>query len=143
MNEMHYTSKLALPWLVCTVCVCNVYFLYLCLCIYLCVCAYVRAYVCLCVRVCVCLYLLFVLFRTVRVIRLICKDTIEDGMLRIGQKKLKLEQDMTAAEQGNLTSCPTALWVEHPRQQGLQGNLSSVDDYLGCTLRTWLSGEPS
>ncbi|XP_063066399.1 SWI/SNF-related matrix-associated actin-dependent regulator of chromatin subfamily A containing DEAD/H box 1b isoform X2 [Engraulis encrasicolus] len=39
--------------------------------------------------------------RTVRVIRLICKDTIEDGMLRIGQKKLKLEQDMTAAEQGD------------------------------------------
>ncbi|XP_076140327.1 SWI/SNF-related matrix-associated actin-dependent regulator of chromatin subfamily A containing DEAD/H box 1b isoform X2 [Alosa pseudoharengus] len=36
--------------------------------------------------------------RTVKVIRLICKDSIEDGMLRIGQKKLKLEQDMTACE---------------------------------------------
>ncbi|XP_062410702.1 SWI/SNF-related matrix-associated actin-dependent regulator of chromatin subfamily A containing DEAD/H box 1b isoform X2 [Sardina pilchardus] len=38
--------------------------------------------------------------RTVKVIRLISKDSIEDGMLRIGQKKLKLEQDMTACEQG-------------------------------------------
>merc|ERR1740128_238707 len=36
--------------------------------------------------------------RTVKVIRLISKDSIEDGMLRIGQKKLKLEQDMTASE---------------------------------------------
>uniref|UniRef100_A0A8C8IB79 DNA helicase n=1 Tax=Oncorhynchus tshawytscha TaxID=74940 RepID=A0A8C8IB79_ONCTS len=33
--------------------------------------------------------------RTVKVIKLISKDSIEDGMLRIGQKKLKLEQDMT------------------------------------------------
>ncbi|XP_031433352.1 SWI/SNF-related matrix-associated actin-dependent regulator of chromatin subfamily A containing DEAD/H box 1b isoform X2 [Clupea harengus] len=39
--------------------------------------------------------------RTVKVIRLISKDSIEDGMLRIGQKKLKLEQDMTACEQGD------------------------------------------
>uniref|UniRef100_A0A673WWD0 DNA helicase n=1 Tax=Salmo trutta TaxID=8032 RepID=A0A673WWD0_SALTR len=36
--------------------------------------------------------------RTVKVIKLISKDSIEDGMLRIGQKKLKLEQDMTASE---------------------------------------------
>uniref|UniRef100_A0AAR2LPD8 SWI/SNF-related, matrix-associated actin-dependent regulator of chromatin, subfamily a, containing DEAD/H box 1 n=1 Tax=Pygocentrus nattereri TaxID=42514 RepID=A0AAR2LPD8_PYGNA len=40
--------------------------------------------------------------RTVKVIRLISKDTIEDAMLRIGQRKLKLEQDMTAAEEGEL-----------------------------------------
>lgn len=33
-----------------------------------------------------------------KVIKLISKDSIEDGMLRIGQKKLKLEQDMTASE---------------------------------------------
>uniref|UniRef100_A0A8C7LE73 SNF2 related chromatin remodeling ATPase with DExD box 1b n=1 Tax=Oncorhynchus kisutch TaxID=8019 RepID=A0A8C7LE73_ONCKI len=36
--------------------------------------------------------------RTVKVIKLISKDSIEDGMLRIGQKKLKLEQDMTASQ---------------------------------------------
>ncbi|XP_019908993.2 SWI/SNF-related matrix-associated actin-dependent regulator of chromatin subfamily A containing DEAD/H box 1b isoform X2 [Esox lucius] len=36
--------------------------------------------------------------RTVKVIKLISRDSIEDSMLRIGQKKLKLEQDMTASE---------------------------------------------
>ncbi|XP_038869080.1 SWI/SNF-related matrix-associated actin-dependent regulator of chromatin subfamily A containing DEAD/H box 1A [Salvelinus namaycush] len=39
--------------------------------------------------------------RTVQVIKLIHKDTIEGGMLQLGQKKLKLEQDMTAAEEGD------------------------------------------
>ncbi|KAK9968113.1 hypothetical protein ABG768_002455 [Culter alburnus] len=34
--------------------------------------------------------------RTVKVIKLISKDSIEDAMLRIGERKLKLEQDMTA-----------------------------------------------
>ncbi|AWP07256.1 putative SWI/SNF-related matrix-associated actin-dependent regulator of chromatin subfamily A containing DEAD/H box 1A-like [Scophthalmus maximus] len=38
--------------------------------------------------------------RTVKVIRLISKDSIEDSILQLGQKKLKLEQDMTAADQG-------------------------------------------
>uniref|UniRef100_A0A8C8CPA5 DNA helicase n=1 Tax=Oncorhynchus tshawytscha TaxID=74940 RepID=A0A8C8CPA5_ONCTS len=38
--------------------------------------------------------------RTVQVIKLIQKDTIEGCMLQLGQKKLKLEQDMTAAEEG-------------------------------------------
>lgn len=45
----------------------------------------------LCVYVCV---------RTVQVIKLISKDSIEDCILQLGQKKLKLEQDMTTAEQG-------------------------------------------
>ncbi|KAL7846884.1 hypothetical protein SRHO_G00218640 [Serrasalmus rhombeus] len=44
--------------------------------------------------------------RTVKVIRLISKDTIEDAMLRIGQRKLKLEQDMTAAEEGDVDTIP-------------------------------------
>ncbi|KAJ8285279.1 hypothetical protein GJAV_G00024990 [Gymnothorax javanicus] len=44
--------------------------------------------------------------RTVKVIKLISKDSIEDCMLRLGQKKLKLEQDMTAAEEGNEGSMP-------------------------------------
>uniref|UniRef100_A0A4W5QC52 DNA helicase n=1 Tax=Hucho hucho TaxID=62062 RepID=A0A4W5QC52_9TELE len=39
--------------------------------------------------------------RTVQVIKLIHKDTIEGCMLQLGQKKLKLEQDMTAAEEGD------------------------------------------
>lgn len=39
--------------------------------------------------------------RTVQVIKLISKDSIEDCILQLGQKKLKLEQDMTTAEQGN------------------------------------------
>uniref|UniRef100_A0A8C7VK11 SNF2 related chromatin remodeling ATPase with DExD box 1a n=1 Tax=Oncorhynchus mykiss TaxID=8022 RepID=A0A8C7VK11_ONCMY len=38
--------------------------------------------------------------RTVQVIKLIQKDTIEGCMLQLGQKKLKLEQAMTAAEEG-------------------------------------------
>ncbi|XP_034026378.1 SWI/SNF-related matrix-associated actin-dependent regulator of chromatin subfamily A containing DEAD/H box 1A isoform X2 [Thalassophryne amazonica] len=38
--------------------------------------------------------------RTVRVIKLISKDSIEDCMLQLSQKKLKLEQDMTAADEG-------------------------------------------
>lgn len=37
--------------------------------------------------------------RTVQVIKLISKDSIEDAILQLSQKKLKLEQDMTAAEQ--------------------------------------------
>ncbi|XP_035378006.1 SWI/SNF-related matrix-associated actin-dependent regulator of chromatin subfamily A containing DEAD/H box 1A isoform X2 [Electrophorus electricus] len=36
--------------------------------------------------------------RTVQVIKLISKDSIEACMLRVGQEKLKLEQDMTADE---------------------------------------------
>ncbi|XP_035628050.1 SWI/SNF-related matrix-associated actin-dependent regulator of chromatin subfamily A containing DEAD/H box 1b isoform X2 [Oncorhynchus keta] len=44
--------------------------------------------------------------RTVKVIKLISKDSIEDGMLRIGQKKLKLEQDMTASQDGDEDSIP-------------------------------------
>lgn len=33
-------------------------------------------------------------------IKLISKDSIEDCILQLGHKKLKLEQDMTAAEEG-------------------------------------------
>ncbi|XP_059193202.1 SWI/SNF-related matrix-associated actin-dependent regulator of chromatin subfamily A containing DEAD/H box 1A [Centropristis striata] len=41
--------------------------------------------------------------KTVQVIKLISKDSIEDCMLQLSQKKLKLEQDMTAAEGGEGT----------------------------------------
>ncbi|XP_040011692.1 SWI/SNF-related matrix-associated actin-dependent regulator of chromatin subfamily A containing DEAD/H box 1A [Xiphias gladius] len=44
--------------------------------------------------------------RTVQVIKLISKDSIEDCILQVGQKKLKLEQDMTAAEQGGEGTIP-------------------------------------
>ncbi|XP_007257862.2 SWI/SNF-related matrix-associated actin-dependent regulator of chromatin subfamily A containing DEAD/H box 1b isoform X2 [Astyanax mexicanus] len=44
--------------------------------------------------------------RTVKVIKLISKDSIEDAMLRIGQRKLKLEQDMTATEEGDEDNIP-------------------------------------
>ncbi|KAL0182283.1 hypothetical protein M9458_021658, partial [Cirrhinus mrigala] len=37
--------------------------------------------------------------RTVKVIKLISKDSIEDAMLRIGERKLKLEQDMTSTQE--------------------------------------------
>lgn len=36
-------------------------------------------------------------------IKLISKDSIEDAMLRIGERKLKLEQDMTAVQEGEKT----------------------------------------
>ncbi|KAL4660861.1 SWI/SNF-related matrix-associated actin-dependent regulator of chromatin subfamily A containing DEAD/H box 1 [Arapaima gigas] len=39
--------------------------------------------------------------RTVKVIKLVTRDSIEDCMLLLSQKKLKLEQDMTTAEQGD------------------------------------------
>lgn len=41
-----------------------------------------------------------VLFREVKVIKLISKGTIEESMLKMNQQKLKLEQDMTAADLG-------------------------------------------
>ncbi|XP_077417635.1 SWI/SNF-related matrix-associated actin-dependent regulator of chromatin subfamily A containing DEAD/H box 1A isoform X1 [Vanacampus margaritifer] len=44
--------------------------------------------------------------RTVQVIKLISKDSIEDGILQLGQKKLKLEQDMTTAEQSDEGAIP-------------------------------------
>uniref|UniRef100_A0A672MK25 SWI/SNF-related matrix-associated actin-dependent regulator of chromatin subfamily A containing DEAD/H box 1 n=1 Tax=Sinocyclocheilus grahami TaxID=75366 RepID=A0A672MK25_SINGR len=44
--------------------------------------------------------------RTVKVMKLISKDTIEDAMLRIGERKLKLEQDMTATQEGEEDSLP-------------------------------------
>ncbi|XP_077377602.1 SWI/SNF-related matrix-associated actin-dependent regulator of chromatin subfamily A containing DEAD/H box 1A [Festucalex cinctus] len=44
--------------------------------------------------------------RTVQVIKLISKDSIEEGILQLGQKKLKLEQDMTAAEQSDEGAIP-------------------------------------
>ncbi|XP_039607057.1 SWI/SNF-related matrix-associated actin-dependent regulator of chromatin subfamily A containing DEAD/H box 1A isoform X2 [Polypterus senegalus] len=44
--------------------------------------------------------------KTVQVMKLISKGTIEDCMLKISQKKLKLEQDMTAAEEGEEGSIP-------------------------------------
>nr|XP_046204047.1 SWI/SNF-related matrix-associated actin-dependent regulator of chromatin subfamily A containing DEAD/H box 1A-like isoform X2 [Oncorhynchus gorbuscha] len=47
--------------------------------------------------------------RTVQVIKLIQKDTIEGCMLQLGQKKLKLEQDMTAAEEGDEGTIPKDL----------------------------------
>lgn len=45
-------------------------------------------------------FFFFVVFREVQVIKLISKGTIEETMLKISQQKLKLEQDMTAAESG-------------------------------------------
>ncbi|XP_053180990.1 SWI/SNF-related matrix-associated actin-dependent regulator of chromatin subfamily A containing DEAD/H box 1A [Scomber japonicus] len=44
--------------------------------------------------------------RTVQVIKLISKDSIEECILQLGQKKLKLEQDMTTAEQGREGNIP-------------------------------------
>lgn len=42
--------------------------------------------------------LLMHIYRSVQVIKLISKDSIEACMLRVGQEKLKLEQDMTTDE---------------------------------------------
>uniref|UniRef100_A0A8C1QC18 DNA helicase n=1 Tax=Cyprinus carpio TaxID=7962 RepID=A0A8C1QC18_CYPCA len=44
--------------------------------------------------------------RTVKVIKLISKDSIEDAMLRIGERKLKLEQDMTATQEDEEDTLP-------------------------------------
>lgn len=52
--------------------------------------------------------------RTVQVIKLISKDSIEDCILQLGQKKLKLEQDMTAAEQGKeMCVCVCILYIQY------------------------------
>ncbi|XP_061849534.1 SWI/SNF-related matrix-associated actin-dependent regulator of chromatin subfamily A containing DEAD/H box 1 [Colius striatus] len=45
--------------------------------------------------------------REVKVIKLISKGTIEESMLKISQQKLKLEQDMTAADAGEEGTIPT------------------------------------
>ncbi|XP_063278213.1 SWI/SNF-related matrix-associated actin-dependent regulator of chromatin subfamily A containing DEAD/H box 1 isoform X2 [Prinia subflava] len=45
--------------------------------------------------------------REVQVIKLISKGTVEETMLKISQQKLKLEQDMTAAESGEEGTIPT------------------------------------
>ncbi|KAM6362485.1 SWI/SNF-related matrix-associated actin-dependent regulator of chromatin subfamily A containing DEAD/H box 1 [Alca torda] len=44
--------------------------------------------------------------REVKVIKLISKGTIEESMLKISQQKLKLEQDMTAADSGEEGNIP-------------------------------------
>ncbi|XP_015251112.1 PREDICTED: SWI/SNF-related matrix-associated actin-dependent regulator of chromatin subfamily A containing DEAD/H box 1 [Cyprinodon variegatus] len=44
--------------------------------------------------------------RTVQVIKLISKDSIEDCILQLGHKKLKLEQDMTTADQDGEGTVP-------------------------------------
>uniref|UniRef100_A0A8B9S7D0 DNA helicase n=2 Tax=Apteryx TaxID=8821 RepID=A0A8B9S7D0_APTOW len=44
--------------------------------------------------------------REVQVIKLISKGTIEESMLKISQQKLKLEQDMTAADSGEEGTIP-------------------------------------
>ncbi|XP_027491674.1 SWI/SNF-related matrix-associated actin-dependent regulator of chromatin subfamily A containing DEAD/H box 1 [Corapipo altera] len=44
--------------------------------------------------------------REVKVIKLISKGTIEESMLKISQQKLKLEQDMTAADAGEEGTIP-------------------------------------
>lgn len=43
-------------------------------------------------------YILFTNFRPVRVIRLLSKDTIEEGMYKIVQEKHNLEQKITNNE---------------------------------------------
>lgn len=42
-----------------------------------------------------------------QVIKLISKGSIDECILQLGQKKLKLEHDMTAAEQGRQTHTHT------------------------------------
>nr|XP_057927464.1 SWI/SNF-related matrix-associated actin-dependent regulator of chromatin subfamily A containing DEAD/H box 1A [Doryrhamphus excisus] len=44
--------------------------------------------------------------RTVQVIKMISNGSIEDDILQLGQRKLKLEQDMTAAEQSGEGTIP-------------------------------------
>lgn len=41
-------------------------------------------------------------------IKLISKGSIDECILQLGQKKLKLEHDMTAAEQGKQRKCKYA-----------------------------------
>ncbi|MGH0164965.1 UNVERIFIED_CONTAM: hypothetical protein FKN15_076660 [Acipenser sinensis] len=47
--------------------------------------------------------------KSVKVVKLISKGTIEDCMLKINHKKLKLEKDMTAADAGKEGSIPEDL----------------------------------
>ncbi|KAL2091731.1 hypothetical protein ACEWY4_011529 [Coilia grayii] len=44
--------------------------------------------------------------RPVKVIKLVCKDSIEDAMLRVGQEKLKLEECMTASDMADDNAMP-------------------------------------
>lgn len=42
--------------------------------------------------------LILLCYREVSVVRLISKDTVEEGMLRVARGKLKLEKDITTDE---------------------------------------------
>ncbi|KAJ7402999.1 SWI/SNF-related matrix-associated actin-dependent regulator of chromatin subfamily A containing DEAD/H box 1 [Pitangus sulphuratus] len=63
--------------------------------------------------------------REVKVIKLISKETIEESMLKISQQKLKLEQDMTAADAGSQEI------VESP-------SFEIIKSYLDAVLGSWL-----
>lgn len=47
--------------------------------------------------------------RTVRIVRLIAQNTVEEGMLRCAQAKLRLEQDVTNADESDESSADVAL----------------------------------
>ncbi|PWA15892.1 hypothetical protein CCH79_00008945 [Gambusia affinis] len=64
--------------------------------------------------------------RTVQVIKLISKGSIEDCILQLGQKKLKLEQDMTAADQDDEGSIPEDM------ASLLKASLGLIDDTYSC-----------
>lgn len=69
-------------------------------------------------------------FREVKVIKLISKGTIEESMLKISQQKLKLEQDMTAADSGESPA-------HHCVNQGCCGVL--LRKHPGCLVQITLS----
>lgn len=47
------------------------------------------------------LFLLFIFNRTVKIFRLLSKDTVEEAMFRCAQKKLTLEKDVTSCDAQN------------------------------------------
>ncbi|KAG7254727.1 LOW QUALITY PROTEIN: hypothetical protein CRUP_031763 [Coryphaenoides rupestris] len=72
--------------------------------------------------------------RTVKVIKLISENSIEDNMLQLGQKKLKLEQDMTAADASGEGTIPEDVASLLKASLGLS-NQSTADVILLCARR--------
>ncbi|KAL8560185.1 hypothetical protein ACOMHN_021679 [Nucella lapillus] len=67
--------------------------------------------------------------RTVKIIRLIAKGTVEEGMLRCAHAKLRLEQDVTASDESDDTQADVAMLLREAIS-----NVKKGDPQAGVTL---------
>ncbi|XP_011503442.1 PREDICTED: SWI/SNF-related matrix-associated actin-dependent regulator of chromatin subfamily A containing DEAD/H box 1 homolog [Ceratosolen solmsi marchali] len=75
--------------------------------------------------------------KPVRIIRLLCQDSIEEGMYKIAQDKLKLEQKLTGNEEnestekkGILKLLKMILGIDHNKTIALSHNKNGINGYI-------------